>query len=81
MLLMQLVDLYWLVGPDLAGHGEARPDFHPHLLDLAAVIGLLGLWLWLFVRQLDGAALLPSSEPQIRELTTAAVRPAQREAH
>jgi hypothetical protein len=80
MLLMQLVDLYWLIGPDLAGHGEVRPAFHPHLLDLAAVLGLLGLWLVLFVRQLDGAALLPLGEPQIRELTNGA-GPAPAEAH
>jgi hypothetical protein len=76
MLLMQLVDLYWLIGPDLAGHGEGPPPLHLHWMDPAAALGLGGLWLSLFTRQLRGAPLLPMGEPEVRELAAA-----QAEAH
>jgi len=76
LLLMQLVDLYWLIGPDLASHGEAMPPLHPHPLDLAATLGLGGLWLALAARQLGGAALLPAGEPEL-----AAAGAARAEAH
>jgi hypothetical protein len=71
LLVMQLVDLYWLIGPDLASHGEAAPPLHPHVLDLAGALGVFGLWLVLFARQLKGAALLPVGEPELRELGAA----------
>jgi hypothetical protein len=68
MLAMQLVDLYWLIGPDLAAHGEGKVPLRVHWMDLAAVVGLGGLWLLLFTRQLRGAPLLPLGEPEVREL-------------
>jgi hypothetical protein len=68
MLLMRLVDLFWLIGPDLAGHGRGGAPLRVHWMDLAAVLGLGGLWLFLFARQARGAPVLPSGEPEIREL-------------
>jgi hypothetical protein len=60
---VRLLDLYWLVAPDLVhGHG-----FHPHWLDLAAPLGLGGVWLWAFARELRQRPLLPVGEPEIRE--------------
>jgi hypothetical protein len=60
---VRLLDLYWLVAPDMAhGHG-----FHPHWLDLVAPVGVGGLWLWAFARQLRDRPLLPIGEPEIRE--------------
>jgi hypothetical protein len=76
MLLMQLVDLYWLIAPDLASHGHGHVPLRVHWMDVAAVLGLGGLFLWLFTRQLRGAALLPVGEPELRELA-----PARAEAH
>jgi hypothetical protein len=71
MLLMQLADLFWLIGPDLAAHGEAKVPLRAHWMDLAAVLGLFGLWLLLFIRQLRGAPLLPVGEPELRDLAAA----------
>jgi hypothetical protein len=68
MLAMQAVDLFWLVGPDLATHGEGVAPFRVHWMDLAAFLGLGGLWLALFARQALGAPLLPAGEPELREL-------------
>ncbi len=36
--------------------------------DIAAALGLGGLWLLLFTRALGGAPLLPVGEPEVREL-------------
>jgi hypothetical protein len=68
MLVMQAVDLFWLVGPDLATHGEGEAPFRIHWMDFAAFLGLGGLWLALFARQALGAPLLPAGEPELREL-------------
>ena len=51
MLAMQLVDLFWLIGPDLVGHGHEDVHLRVHWMDLAAALGLGGLWLFLFARQ------------------------------
>ena len=37
MLLMRLVDLYWLIGPDLVGHGPEAAPLRVHWMDPAAV--------------------------------------------
>jgi len=71
MLLMQLVDLYWLIGPDLVAHGEGPVPLRVHWMDLAAVLGLGGVFVVLFSRQLRGAALLPLGEPALSELVGA----------
>jgi hypothetical protein len=68
MLLMQLVDLYWLLGPDLVAHGHETVPLQVHWMDLAAVLGIGGLWLVLFVRQLRARPVLPLGEPAIRAL-------------
>ena len=72
MLVMQLVDLFWLIGPDLLGHGHEDAPLRLHWLDLAAVLGLGGLWLHLFARQARAAPVLPTGEPEVRELLAAA---------
>ena len=68
MLVMQLVDLYWLIGPDLMtqGHGHASVRFH--WMDLVATLGIGGLWLFLFVRQVRTRPVLPLGEPAVRAL-------------
>jgi hypothetical protein len=72
MLLMQLVDLFWLLGPDLAhGHGPAAPPLHLSWQDLAAVAGIGGLWLYLFARQALSRPVLPVGEPAVRALLRA----------
>ncbi len=71
MLLMRLVDLFWLIGPDLAGHGQGDVPLRVHWMDLSAVLGLGGLWLFLFARQARAAPVLPTGEPEIRELLAA----------
>lgn len=63
LLFLRLVDLFWLVGPELHPHG-----FAIHWLDVAAAAGVGGIWLALFAGQLKGRPLIPLGEPEIREL-------------
>jgi hypothetical protein len=79
MLVMQLVDLFWLIGPDLVGHGHESVPLRAHWMDLAAALGLGGLWLFLFARQARTFPVLPEGEPEVRALLSAA--PAEAHGH
>jgi hypothetical protein len=71
MLLVRLVDLYWLVAPDLLGHGPQAVRLTIHWLDVAAPVGIGALWLLFFARQLRTRPVLPVGEPEIAELLAA----------
>ncbi len=74
ILVFRLVDLFWLVAPETAGgHGGQTAGFSVHWLDLGALLAVGGLWLLAFVRELKGRPLLPTGEPEIRELLEGAV--------
>ena len=59
---MRLVDLIWLVEPNFEHHG-----FPIHWMDLAVPVGLGGIWLFLFARQLRSRPLLPLNDPFFKE--------------
>jgi hypothetical protein len=65
---VRLADLYWIIGPDLLGHGHEAVPLALHWLDVAAPLGLGGLWLFLFARELRRHPLLPLGEPEVMEL-------------
>ena len=69
VLLVRLVDLFWLVGPDMKGHGHG---LSVHWMDLAAAVALGGAWLWTFASNLKDRPLLPLGEPELREMLEAA---------
>jgi hypothetical protein len=62
ILVMRMVDLYWLIGPELHQGGSAL-----HWLDLAATLGVGGVWLRLFARELAALPLLPQGDPELAE--------------
>ena len=62
ILCMRVVDLYWLVTPD-ASKGGLSVSW----LDLAAPLGIGGIWLAYFFMQLEGRPLMPLNEPQLAE--------------
>jgi hypothetical protein len=68
--LVRLLDLYWLVAPDLIGHGHEAVGLGVavHWLDVAAPLGLGGIWLFFFAQTLRDRPLLPVGEPEIRAL-------------
>jgi hypothetical protein len=59
---LRLVDLFWLVAP------EFYHQIGPRWMDLAAVVGLGGLWLWAFAQQLQKSPLLPVGDPKLEGL-------------
>ncbi len=71
MLGVRLLDLYWLLAPDLLGHGHGVIRLTVHWLDVVAPLGLGGLWLYSFARQLRTRPLLPVGEPEMAELLAA----------
>lgn len=58
MLVMHYVDMYWLVMPKLHPEGAT-----PHWLDVAAVVGTVGIFLAVLVRRLGSAPLIPAKDP------------------
>jgi hypothetical protein len=58
ILFMRLVDVFWTIAPNFTG---AR--FHLSWMDLAAPIGLGGLWLSFFARELTRRSLIPINDP------------------
>jgi hypothetical protein len=59
---MRFVDLYWLVAPDFA-----KGPLSPSWLDLAAPLGVVGLWLAYFLTQLEKRPLMPLHDPELLE--------------
>jgi hypothetical protein len=68
MFLIRLLDLYWLLAPDLLGHGHETVPFTLHWLDLVAPVGIGAAWLYFFLGQLRNRPILPMGEPEVMEL-------------
>jgi hypothetical protein len=64
VLLMRLVDLFWIVAPK-----ADKTQFEPAGLWLyfVAPIGLGGIWLWYFATQLKKRPLLPLNDPYLED--------------
>jgi hypothetical protein len=72
VLLMRLVDLIWYVAPSFRhfapGSEHAGPGLIPmHWMDIAIPVGLAGLWVYLFVRQLGSRSLFAMNDPYLKE--------------
>jgi hypothetical protein len=62
ILVMRLVDLFWLIMPAFNDH-----QFQIHWLNIVAPIGIGGIWVAIFVWQLKGQSLLPLHDPRFNE--------------
>lgn len=75
ILFMRYTDLFMLVTPEFASTGqnlhmlagEHESLFFVHWLDLAAPLGIGGVWLWMFFTQLAQRPLLAFGDPYLRE--------------
>ncbi|MEQ1572821.1 MAG: hypothetical protein ABL993_01110 [Vicinamibacterales bacterium] len=75
ILFMRFVDLFMMVTPEFASTGanihleagEHAAHLFVHWLDLAAPLGIGGVWLWMFFTQLRQRPLFASGDPFLRE--------------
>jgi hypothetical protein len=66
LLLMRLVDLYWLIAP-APKHGEEAQALAFHWLYIAMPLALGGVWLWYFLGQLKQRSLMPTGDERYIE--------------
>jgi hypothetical protein len=62
ILVMRYVDIYWLTAPSY--YSEI---FRYSWMDLATLLGIGGLWVWLFIGQLKGQTIVPIHETWVEE--------------
>jgi len=68
LLVMGLVDVFWLVTPAFSREGP-----NPHWMDLLATIGIGGIWVAAYLTQLKARPLLPLHDPQYEEVAEGAL--------
>jgi hypothetical protein len=62
MIVVRLVDLFWVIRPNFA-----PANAMPSIWDLATVVALVGLWIGVFAWQLKQRPLLPLGDPKLEE--------------
>jgi hypothetical protein len=68
LLAVRLADVFWLVAPDAGGPGSHGTGLAFQWLDVAVPVGLGGVWLAAFLRELQAHPLVPVGDPEIRDL-------------
>jgi hypothetical protein len=71
LVVMQLVNVFWIVEPPFEPSGPVVD-----LLDVLAVVGFGGLWLAVFTWQLAARPILPANDPRLPAALEAAHEPA-----
>ncbi len=66
LVIMRLVDLYWVTAPAFQHGGPAH--IMPHWLDLTAPIGIGGIWFFIFFSQLKRRPLIALNDPRFENL-------------
>jgi hypothetical protein len=61
MIVMSLVDLFWLMTP---AYNRTGPKFE--WMDWLAVFGIGGIWLWRYLAQLKASPLVPLNDPRMQ---------------
>jgi hypothetical protein len=59
---MGLLDIFWIVAP-----GFGRPAFRVYWMDIMAPIGIGGVWIAMFIKQLKGQSTVPVHDSRIEE--------------
>jgi hypothetical protein len=62
LLVARLVDVYWLTAPEFWPGG-----IHLHWMDVLVPVGIGGIWIWFYVRQLRQWPLLPVADHRLAE--------------
>jgi hypothetical protein len=65
LIAMRCLDLFWLTQPEFSS--SVFPSAASAVLPFVTILGLGGIWLWFFARQLKQQPLLPLGEPKLAE--------------
>ncbi|MGH9338269.1 MAG: hypothetical protein ACRD1R_01430 [Acidobacteriota bacterium] len=65
LLFMRLVDWYWMIGPVLHG-----PELSLHWLTIVTPVGLIAIWMALYLWQLKSRPLMPINDPRVEPVFT-----------
>ena len=68
ILAMRWLDYFWNIAPTLQGVRQAGTAWSGIWIDLAAVVGLGGVWIWYYLRELAQRPLLPVNDPFLAEV-------------
>jgi hypothetical protein len=63
VILMRLVDMYWMILPAFGGG-----SIHLTWMDVALPVGMAGIWFAYFIWQLQRMPLLPAHDPRMEEI-------------
>lgn len=63
LLAVRLVDYFWVVMPS-----QNAPGVRLHWMDVAAPVGIGGIWIALFIWMLKSRPLVPVNDPELREM-------------
>ena len=63
LMMLTLVDMFWLIVPAFESAGP-----HVHPTNLTLTIGIGGIWLWAFFKQLEARPLAPLHDPELVEI-------------
>jgi hypothetical protein len=63
ILIMRVIDLIWVIAPDFSG-----PKFYISWMDIAAPLGIGGVWLAMFARELQKRPLMAFNDPQMESV-------------
>lgn len=63
--IMCYVDIYWLIQPNFHHHGA-----HFGIGDIGSIMAIGGIFMFLFIRRLNGANLIPMGDPRLQECLT-----------
>jgi hypothetical protein len=70
ILVMRLVDLFWIVIPTFhqANQAPKHQNVLPHWLDFVAPVAIGGIWIFLFIVQLRRRPLIPPHDTRLGEV-------------
>ena len=69
MILIHIVDMFWIVRPVVNATSDSadRIGLSSLWIDIAAIAGVLGLFGWLLVRKITSGPLVPLNDPRMKE--------------
>jgi hypothetical protein len=62
LLVMCYIDIYWLIQPNFHHHGA-----HFGIGDVGSILFIGGIFMFLFIRRLNGANLIPAGDPRLKD--------------